>query len=56
MTTISIQDLEVLEDAVADEIEPFIIDGKCFDIGGASRNIIDLFTLFLTDHNIELTK
>ena len=53
---ITMKDIEALEGAVADEIEPFIIDGKCYDIGGASRNIIDLFTLFLTDHDIELTE
>ena len=53
---ITIKDIGALESGVADELEPFIIDGKCYDIGGASRNIIDLFTLFLTDHDIELTK
>ena len=53
---ITMKDIEALEDAVGDTIDGFIVAGECVDIGGASRNITDLFTLFLTDHNIELTE
>lgn len=45
------KEIEGLEAQVVAEIE-----NTYLDTGGASRNIVDLFCLWLKDHDIELTK
>ena len=56
---IKLKDLTDLEDAIVDEINynHNEFPGGCeLKTDKASSNIIDLFTIFLTDRGVELTK